>query len=43
MYYSCYIYDDPCIDMQVRGFRFPGITDAVRKRSQIDLDLKWEI
>jgi hypothetical protein len=41
--YSRYLRENPSIDMKIRLLYFPGITDAGRNRSQLDVDLRWEV
>ena len=41
--YSRYIFDDPTVDINVRLTFFPGITEPGHNRSQLDIDLRWEV
>ena len=43
MDYSRYIYDDPKLNLSAGLAVFPSITDAGRTRTQLDIDLRWEL
>lgn len=43
MDYSRYIYDNPKLDLSAGLAVFPSITDAGRIRTQLDIDLRWEL
>jgi len=41
--YSRYIFDDPSVDLSVRLYAFPSITQSGRTRAQLDINLRWEL
>ena len=41
--YSRYIFDDPTVDLSVRLYAFPSITQSDRTRAQFDINLRWEL
>lgn len=41
--YSRYIFDDPTVDLFVRAYVFPSITESGRTRTQFDINLRWEL
>jgi hypothetical protein len=43
MDYSRYIFDDPTVDLSVRLYAFPSITQSGRTRAQFDINLRWEL
>lgn len=38
-----YIFDEPVMDLSIRYFVFPSLTDSGRVRSQLDINLRWEL
>ena len=43
MDYSLYVFDDPTVDLSVRLYAFPSITESGRTRAQFDVNLRWEL
>ncbi len=41
--YSRFIFDDPAVDLSVRAYIFPSITESGRTRGQLDISLRWEM
>jgi hypothetical protein len=41
--YSHYVYNHPSIDLSASYSAFPSITDRGRVRTQLDLNLRWEV
>jgi hypothetical protein len=38
-----YVFDSPVMDLSVRFFVFPSVTESGRVRSQLDVNLRWEL
>jgi len=41
--YSRYIFDDPTVDLAATLFVYPSITESGRTRTQLDINLRWEM
>jgi hypothetical protein len=41
--YQRYIFDEPVMDLSIRYFLFPSLTDSGRVRSQLNINLRWEL
>ncbi|NIL95423.1 MAG: DUF481 domain-containing protein [Woeseiaceae bacterium] len=41
--YAHYIFDEPTVDLTVRMFAFPSLTQSGRTRAQLDVNLRWEL
>jgi len=41
--YTRFVFDDPTVDLSVKAYVFPSITESGRTRAQVDINLRWEM